>query len=70
MLKECKILETIPRNSFSVSELARYCGVSRQTITSILKSEKSPSVQLALKICEYFNQDSVFRFSVEDFWRC
>lgn len=42
------------RNSLNQSELGRFVGVSRQTISMIERGDYSPSVALALKIAKYF----------------
>jgi len=40
---------------FTQEQLANILGVSRQTIISIEKGRYIPSLQLALKISEFFN---------------
>ena len=36
------------------TDLAKMCGVSRQTVSSIERGDYHPSVLLAIKLAEYF----------------
>lgn len=49
------------------TDLAKICGVSRQTISSIERGDYHPSIVLALKIAKYFNVtvEEVFKFEEE-----
>lgn len=49
-----RLKEYRARNSLNQSELGRFVGVSRQTISMIERGDYSPSVALALKIAKYF----------------
>ena len=48
-------------------ELAKYMGVSRQTISSLENGRYNPSITLAYKIAKYFNMtiEEVFVFEEE-----
>ena len=49
-------------------ELAKYMGVSRQTISSLENGRYNPSITLAYKIAKYFDMtiEEVFVFEEED----
>lgn len=49
-------------------ELAKYMGVSRQTISSLENGRYNPSITLAYKIAKYFGMsiEEVFVFEEED----
>ncbi|WP_083584306.1 helix-turn-helix transcriptional regulator [Bacillus weihaiensis] len=58
-----RVKELRARFDLTQEQLAKKVGVTRQTIASIEKSSYTPSLFLALKICE------VFHSKVEDvFW--
>lgn len=48
------------------TDLAKICGVSRQTISSIERGDYHPSVVLALKLANYFNISVEELFSYEE----
>ena len=49
-------------------ELAKYMGVSRQTISSLENGRYNPSITLAYKIAKYFDMtiEEVFVFEEKD----
>ena len=49
-------------------ELAKFMGVSRQTISSLENGRYNPSITLAYKIAKYFDMmiEEVFVFEEED----
>lgn len=55
------------RKSKAISQqgLAKAVGVTRQTIHAVEASKSDPSLELALKICQYLNLpvDKVFKLS-------
>lgn len=69
--RKCYILECFPRDILNFSDMARYCGVSRQTITDIINSNKMPSVSLALDIVDYINKNInlPFHYCVDELWK-
>jgi len=50
------------------ADLAKYCKVSRDTISMIKRKANQPSLPLALKIAEYFNVhvEDIFKLVDED----
>ncbi len=40
----------------SQDDLAKLCGVSRQTISSIEKGDYNPTINLCIKICKALNK--------------
>jgi putative transcriptional regulator len=46
-------------------ELAKYVGVTRQTIIAIEKGNYTPSVTLAIKIAKYFGKHVEELFKIE-----
>lgn len=54
------------KKGITQEELAEMVKVSRQTIISIEKGNYTPSVYLALKICEALNKSVEEVFSCED----
>ncbi len=51
------------KRNIKQNEMAEALGVSRQTMTAIEKMKYNPSLELSLKIAEYFN------LSVEDVFK-
>lgn len=47
-------------------ELADYCNVTRDTIHMIKRNINQPSLQLAMKICEFFNCEIEDIFTLTD----
>ncbi|TDQ37443.1 helix-turn-helix transcriptional regulator [Aureibacillus halotolerans] len=55
MLKN-RVREMRARYSFTQSDLAKAIGATRQTVGMIEKGDYAPSVALALKISQVFNE--------------
>lgn len=49
------VKETRLANSITQGDLAKLCGVSRQTIHSIETSKYQPTIRLALKLAKHLN---------------
>ncbi len=62
----CRVLELFPRDSYNISDLARYCGVSRVAMSNIIHNKCSCSVKIAIRIAKYFSKDGNWSFLVED----
>jgi putative transcriptional regulator len=69
-MKELKITNTIRTlrfltNEMTQQELAEKVGVTRHTIMAIEKGKYSPTLELAFKIAEVFNQplEEVFTYN-------
>ena len=62
-----RLKELRARDSLNQTELARLAGVSRQTISLIERGEYTPSIVIALKIANIFNEnvENVFRLVEE-----
>lgn len=62
-----RLKELRARDGLNQTELAKKAGVSRQTISLLERDEYTPSVVIALKIAQIFNEsvENVFRL-VED----
>ena len=58
---------------YKVTELCRYVGITRQAYYNILSGVSLPRVDMALKICEFFNEvitpDEEYKWTVDDFWK-
>lgn len=63
-----KIEEIRKERGIRQDELAKYMGVSRQTISSLENGRYNPSITLAYKIAKYFDMtiEDVFVFEEED----
>ena len=63
-----KIEEIRKERGIRQEELAKYMGVSRQTISSLENGRYNPSITLAYKIAKYFDMtiEEVFVFEEED----
>ncbi|MBR4058313.1 MAG: helix-turn-helix transcriptional regulator [Lachnospiraceae bacterium] len=63
-----KIEEIRKERGIRQDELAKYMGVSRQTISSLENGRYNPSITLAYKIAKYFDMtiEEVFVFEEED----
>ena len=57
----------LARAEMTQAELARLCGVTRQTIIALEAGKYSPSLQLAFKLARALgrNLDEVFRYEEE-----
>ena len=55
------------QNNMTQEELAKACGVSRQTIISLENGRYNPSIILAFKIAKYFNMsiEEIFIYEEE-----
>lgn len=67
----CNIKLYITKLGFiNVSELCRYCGISRQSWYNIIDDKKSPSVYVALRITDYLKIHSNWNdVKVTDLWQ-
>ena len=67
MLKN-RLKELRARDGLNQTELAKLAGVSRQTISLLERDEYTPSVVIALKISQIFNEpvESVFRIEEDE----
>lgn len=63
-----KIEEIRKERGIRQDELAKYMGVSRQSISSLENGRYNPSITLAYKIAKYFDMtiEEVFVFEEED----
>ena len=63
-----RLKELRARDGLNQTELAKLAGVSRQTISLLERDEYTPSVVIALKISQIFNEpvESVFRIEEDE----
>ena len=63
-----RLKELRARDGLNQSDLAKKAGVSRQTISLLERDEYTPSVVIALKIAQIFNEsvENVFRLVEEE----
>ena len=63
-----RLKELRARDGLNQTELAKKAGVSRQTISLLERDEYTPSVIIALKIAQIFNEsvENVFRLVEEE----
>lgn len=63
-----RLKELRARDGLNQTELAQKAGVSRQTISLLERDEYTPSVVIALKIAQIFNEsvENVFRLVEEE----
>ena len=63
-----RLKELRARDGLNQTDLARKAGVSRQTISLLERDEYTPSVVIALKIAQIFNEsvENVFRLVEEE----
>ena len=58
---------------YKVTALCKYVGITRPAYYNILSGVSLPRVDVALKICEFFNEvvcpDEEYRWTVNDFWK-
>ena len=52
-------------DEFTITEMATYCNVSRQTITNILENKKEPKISLAILITDFINEKLKMDWHVE-----
>ena len=67
MLKN-RLKELRARDGLNQTDLAKMAGVSRQTISLLERDEYTPSIIIALKISQIFNEtvESVFRLEEDE----
>ena len=67
MLKN-RLKELRARDGLNQTDLAKLAGVSRQTISLLERDEYTPSIIIALKISQIFNEtvESVFRLEEDE----
>ncbi|MBF0778058.1 helix-turn-helix transcriptional regulator [Streptococcus cuniculi] len=67
MILKNRLKELRARDGYNQTELAKLAQVSRQTISLIERGEYTPSVIIALKIAQIFNEslEQVFRLEEE-----
>ena len=51
-MKNLKLKAARAAKDFSQDELAKLCGVSRQTISAIEKGDYNPTINLCIAICK------------------
>ena len=63
-----RLKEVRARDGLNQTDLAQKAGVSRQTISLLERDEYTPSVVIALKIAQIFNEsvENVFRLVEEE----
>ena len=63
-----RLKELRARDGLNQTDLAKKAGVSRQTISLLVRDEYTPSVVIALKIAQIFNEsvENVFRLVEEE----
>ena len=63
-----RLKEPRARDGLNQTDLAKKAGVSRQTISLLERDEYTPSVVIALKIAQIFNEsvENVFRLVEEE----
>ena len=63
-----RLKELRSRDGLNQTDLAKKAGVSRQTISLLERDEYTPSVVIALKIAQIFNEsvENVFRLVEEE----
>jgi len=65
-----RLKELRARDGLNQTDLAKLAGVSRQTISLLERDEYTPSIVIALKISQIFNEtvESVFRLEEDEWW--
>ena len=68
MKQKNRLKELRARDGLNQTDLAKKAGVSRQTISLLERDEYTPSVVIALKIAQIFNEsvENVFRLVEEE----
>ena len=58
---------------YKVTASCKYVGITRPAYYNILSGVSLPRVDVALKICEFFNEvvcpNEEYRWTVNDFWK-
>lgn len=55
-MKNLRLKATRAGKDLSQAELAKLCGVSRQTINAIEKGDYNPTIQLCITICKVLSK--------------
>ena len=55
-MKNLKLKSARAAKDLSQDDLARICGVSRQTISAIEKGDYNPTINLCIKICRVLDK--------------
>ena len=55
-MKNLKLKSARAAKDLSQEELAKLCGVSRQTINAIEKGDYNPTINLCISICKALNK--------------
>ena len=63
-----RLKELRARDGLNQTDLAKLSGVSRQTVSLLERDEYTPSIIIALKISQIFNEtvESVFRLEEDE----
>ena len=63
-----RLNELRARDGLNQTDLAKLAGVSRQTVSLLERDEYTPSIIIALKISQIFNEtvESVFRLEEDE----
>lgn len=56
-------------DEFTVSDMAAYCNVTRQTIHNVLENRKEPTVSLAISMVDFINEKCHDEWYVEDLFK-
>ena len=65
-MKNLKLKAARAGMDLSQEDLAKKCGVSRQTISAIEKGDYNPTINLCIAICKVLNKTLDERFWEED----
>lgn len=65
-MKNLKLKSARAGKDLSQDELARICGVSRQTVSAIEKGDYNPTINLCIKICKALDRTLDELFWEED----
>lgn len=66
LMKNLKLKSARAGKDLSQDELARICGVSRQTVSAIEKGDYNPTINLCIKICKALDRTLDELFWEED----
>ncbi len=63
-----RLKELRAREGINQTQLAKFAGISRQTVSLIERNEYTPSIVIALKISKIFGEpvENVFRLEEEE----
>ena len=65
-MKNLRLKSARAAKDLSQEQLAKLCGVSRQTISAIEKGDYNPTINLCIKICKIFGMTLDELFWVEE----